>query len=68
MEPSIFDMVSLQVDFIHLSKQSQIPTRLMVEAGETPITSTAGAGTFAIEFGVLSRLTGDWSFEVTQQY
>jgi hypothetical protein len=35
-------------------------------SGETVITSTAGAGTFALEFGVLSRLTGDWSFEVEE--
>ncbi len=31
--------------------------------GETPITCTAGVGTFALEFGILSRLTGDMRYE-----
>uniref|UniRef100_A0A914R1M7 alpha-1,2-Mannosidase n=1 Tax=Panagrolaimus davidi TaxID=227884 RepID=A0A914R1M7_9BILA len=30
---------------------------------ETPVTCTAGVGTFVIEFGALSRLTGDPHFE-----
>ncbi|GAB1598409.1 ER degradation-enhancing alpha-mannosidase-like protein 2 [Argonauta hians] len=34
-----------------------------VPAGETTITCTAGVGTFIIEFGTLSRLTGDPIFE-----
>ncbi|XP_060083429.1 ER degradation-enhancing alpha-mannosidase-like protein 2 [Ylistrum balloti] len=34
-----------------------------VPKGETPITCTAGVGTFIIEFGTLSRLTGDPVFE-----
>lgn len=34
-----------------------------VPRGETPITCTAGVGTFILEFGTLSRLTGDPSFE-----
>eukprot|EP00727_Mastigamoeba_balamuthi_P007976 m51a1_g38 hypothetical protein (558) ;mRNA; f:142077-143803 len=34
-----------------------------VPPGETPVTSLAGAGTFALEFGALSRLTGDWAYE-----
>lgn len=29
-----------------------------VPQGETPITCTAGVGTFSIEFGVLSQLSG----------
>ena len=29
--------------------------------GETPITCTAGVGTFIVEFGALSRLTGSVS-------
>lgn len=33
-----------------------------VPPGETTITSTAGAGTFSLEFGVLSALTGDTRF------
>ncbi|KAK7480421.1 hypothetical protein BaRGS_00028340 [Batillaria attramentaria] len=34
-----------------------------VPVGETPVTCTAGVGTFIIEFGTLSRLTGDPVFE-----
>ena len=36
-----------------------------VPAGETPVTCTAGVGTFLLEFGALSRLTGDPVFEKT---
>lgn len=32
--------------------------------GETNLTCTAGAGTLLLEFGVLSRLTGDARFEI----
>jgi len=34
-----------------------------VPDGETTITCTAGVGTFILEFGTLSRLTGDSVFE-----
>lgn len=34
-----------------------------VPAGETSITCTAGVGTFIVEFGALSRLTGDPIYE-----
>ncbi|OWF51949.1 ER degradation-enhancing alpha-mannosidase-like protein 2 [Mizuhopecten yessoensis] len=34
-----------------------------VPKGETPVTCTAGVGTFIVEFGTLSRLTGDPVFE-----
>lgn len=34
-----------------------------VHKDETPITCTAGVGTFLIEFGTLSRLTGDDKYE-----
>eukprot|EP00762_Andalucia_godoyi_P001799 ANDGO_07127.mRNA.1 Alpha-mannosidase I MNS4 len=34
-----------------------------VNPGESKVTSTAGAGTFLLEFGILSRLTGDPVFE-----
>ncbi|CAI9725282.1 degradation-enhancing alpha-mannosidase 2 [Octopus vulgaris] len=34
-----------------------------VPAGETTVTCTAGVGTFIVEFGTLSRLTGDPIFE-----
>ncbi|XP_066147038.1 ER degradation-enhancing alpha-mannosidase-like protein 2 [Euwallacea fornicatus] len=34
-----------------------------VPKGETPVTCTAGVGTFIIEFGALSRLTGDPIYE-----
>jgi hypothetical protein len=34
-----------------------------VPSGETNITCTAGGGTFLIEFGTLSRLTGDPLYE-----
>ena len=36
-----------------------------VPKGETPITCTAGVGTYIIEFGTLSRLTGNPIFEET---
>lgn len=36
-----------------------------VPKGETPITCTAGVGTYIIEFGTLSRLTGNPVFEET---
>ncbi|CAL1535448.1 unnamed protein product [Lymnaea stagnalis] len=36
-----------------------------VPKGETTVTCTAGIGTFLIEFGTLSRLTGDPIFEKT---
>ena len=32
--------------------------RTGVPEGETPITCTAGVGTYIVEFGTLSRLTG----------
>ena len=34
-----------------------------VPKGETTVTCTTGVGTFLIEFGTLSRLTGDPVFE-----
>lgn len=34
-----------------------------VPKGETTVTCTAGVGTFIVEFGTLSRLTGDPVFE-----
>ncbi|VDP41200.1 unnamed protein product [Heligmosomoides polygyrus] len=34
-----------------------------VPKSETPVTCTAGVGTFIVEFGTLSRLTGDPQFE-----
>lgn len=34
-----------------------------VPKGETPVTCTAGIGTFIVEFGTLSRLTGDPLYE-----
>ncbi len=34
-----------------------------VPIGETNVTCTAGGGTFLIEFGTLSRLTGDPTYE-----
>ncbi|KAH1014236.1 hypothetical protein HUJ04_003100 [Dendroctonus ponderosae] len=37
--------------------------RYGVPKGETPITCTAGIGTFIVEFGTLSRLTGDPLYE-----
>jgi mannosidase alpha-like ER degradation enhancer 2 len=36
-----------------------------VPIGETNVTCTAGGGTFLIEFGTLSRLTGDPIYERT---
>ena len=40
-----------------------INLRLGVPRGEVDVTCVAGGGTFALEFGVLSALTGDASFE-----
>ena len=37
--------------------------RYGVVKGETPVTCTAGVGTYIVEFGALSRLTGDPKFE-----
>lgn len=37
--------------------------RYGVPPSETPITCTAGVGTFIVEFGALSRLTGDPLYE-----
>lgn len=37
--------------------------RYGVPEGETSITCTAGVGTFILEFGTLSRLTGVQHFE-----
>lgn len=37
--------------------------RYGVPENETPITCTAGVGTYIVEFGTLSRLTGDPIFE-----
>ncbi|XP_034140686.1 ER degradation-enhancing alpha-mannosidase-like protein 2 isoform X2 [Drosophila guanche] len=37
--------------------------RYGVPKGETPVTCTAGVGTFLIEFGTLSRLTGNKIYE-----
>jgi mannosidase alpha-like ER degradation enhancer 2 len=37
--------------------------RYGVPSGETPVVATAGAGSFILEFGALSRLTGDRRFE-----
>lgn len=34
-----------------------------VPEGETPVTCTAGVGTYVVEFGTLSRLTGDPVYE-----
>ena len=34
-----------------------------VPPGETTVTCTAGVGTFIVEFGALSRLTGDPVYE-----
>lgn len=34
-----------------------------VPKGETTVTCTAGIGTFIVEFGTLSRLTGDPLYE-----
>ena len=34
-----------------------------VPKGETPVTCTAGVGTFIVEFGALSKLTGDPIFQ-----
>lgn len=39
-----------------------------VPEGETPITCTAGVGTYIIEFGTLSRLTGDPVFEQVRKH
>ena len=36
-----------------------------VPEGETPVTCTAGVGTFVVEFGALSRLTGNPVYEQT---
>ncbi|ORX34541.1 glycoside hydrolase [Kockovaella imperatae] len=42
---------------------ARVNLRYGVEAGESEETCTAGAGSLILEFGVLSRLTGDRRFE-----
>lgn len=42
--------------------------RYGVPAGETTVTCTAGIGTFIVEFGALSRLTGDPLYEEVSFY
>ncbi len=42
---------------------STVNLRRGVPPGETPVTCTAGVGTMAVEFGALSRLTGDPVYE-----
>ena len=32
-----------------------------VPEGETPVTCTAGVGTYILEFGTLTKLTGEFS-------
>jgi mannosidase alpha-like ER degradation enhancer 2 len=44
---------------------SQSYLRSGVPEGETPVTCTAGVGTYIIEFGALSRLTGNPVYEET---
>ncbi|CAL8369989.1 unnamed protein product [Lota lota] len=39
-----------------------------VSATETPVTCTAGVGTFILEFAALSRLTGDQQFETAARH
>lgn len=41
--------------------------RYGVPQGETTVTCTAGVGTFILEFGTLTRLTGDTVFEEVSQ-
>lgn len=45
-----------------------INLRSGVPPGETSVTCTAGVGTFIIEFGTLSRLTGDPLYEEVFYY
>ena len=42
--------------------------RYGVPLGETTITCTAGVGTFLVEFGALSRLTGNPIYEQVLSY
>ena len=42
--------------------------RYGVPPGETPITCTAGVGTFIVEFGTLSRLTGAQSCKLQRLF
>ena len=37
-----------------------------VPKGETPVTCTAGVGTYILEFGALTKLTGSFSNGLTQ--
>ena len=39
-----------------------------VSPSETPVTCTAGVGTFILEFAALSRLTGDPQFETAARH
>lgn len=39
-----------------------------VPEGETTVTCTAGVGTYIVEFGTLSRLTGDPVYEEVMSF
>lgn len=39
-----------------------------IPPGETTVTCTAGIGTFILEFGTLSRLTGDPLYEEVRKW
>lgn len=64
-----YGTVNLRLSDYHrcsYSKDSiQFRPRFGVPEGETPVTCTAGVGTFIVEFATLSRLTGDPIYEET---
>lgn len=75
IDPEYLIMISeqcCQFDISCLFSAFQTPTGMPygtvnllrgVNPGETPVTCTAGVGTFILEFSSLSRLTGDPVFE-----
>jgi len=42
----------------------QVNLKFGIPPNETTVTCVAAIATYSLEFGLLSRLTGDWKYEV----
>jgi Glycosyl hydrolase family 47 len=56
--------LSLSLSLRSVSSFGTVNLRYGVPHRETPITCVAGAGTFTLEFGMLTRLTGDIKYDL----
>ena len=59
------ELIQRCIFFIFFPFVIQVNLRHGVPPGETPVTCTASVGTMIIEFGTLSRLTGNPIYEET---